>query len=104
MHAALPLPQGAQITGVQCSMQGGTGGPVVVEIRRREIANSNESIMASGSSASMSGEYANLTLFGANTPIDHTTYVYRFYAICNDWTTSSWVRMVRITYTVPAPD
>ncbi|MBX3383266.1 MAG: hypothetical protein KF864_07135 [Phycisphaeraceae bacterium] len=104
MHAALPLPQGAQITSVLCSMQGGAGGPITIELRRRTISNNNESIMASGSSDNMSGEYANLTLFGANTPIDHTTYVYRLYAICNDWTTSSWVRLVRITYTVPAAD
>ncbi|QYK47786.1 MAG: hypothetical protein KF838_13470 [Phycisphaeraceae bacterium] len=104
MHAALPLPQGAQITSLLCSMQGGAGGPITIELRRRTISNNNESIMASGSSDNMSGEYANLTLFGANTPIDHTTYVYRLYAICNDWTTSSWVRLVRITYTVPAAD
>lgn len=104
MHAPLPLPQGAQITSVLVSMQGGTGGPVNIELRRRAISNAQESIIASGSSANMSGEYAVLTLHGANTPFDHTTYVYRLYAICNDWTTSSWVRLVRITYTVPAPD
>jgi hypothetical protein len=104
MHAPLPLPQGAQITSVLVSMQGGAGGPVIIELRRRAISNAQESIMASGSSANMSGEYATLTLHGANTPFDHTTYVYRLYAICNDWTTNSWVRLVRITYTVPAPD
>ncbi len=103
--APLHLPQGALITAVQFYGQGqNNSNPTRLEISRRTISNSQMDPIVTANTINQVTEFVNGTVTVLNGPIDHNLYAYSVRVSCNDWVSSSWVRYVRIYYTVPGPE